>query len=189
MDREKSSFQPIALSLTLAAALVRLVPHPPNFAPIGGLALFGGARLKGWQAYLVPVLAMLVTDPLLSRLSGFPAYSAMTPVIYACFILNVLLGRMFLSNTVSPARIGGIALVGSTQFFVITNFFVWLGSGVFYAHNVGGLMACYVAALPFFRRTVMADLFYSGVLFAAHYALTRATGTATVELNSTAKHA
>jgi hypothetical protein len=173
MDRKESSFQPVALSLTLAAALVRLIPHPPNFAPIGGLALFGGARLKGWQAYLIPVLAMLVTDPILSRLSGFPAYSAMTPVIYACFLLNVLLGRTFLSNTVNPMRIGSIALLGSTQFFLITNFFVWLGSGVFYAHTITGLAACYTAGLPFFGRTVMADLLYSGVLFSAHYALSR----------------
>src|SRR5436305_11343585 len=118
MDRKESSFQPVALSLTLAAALIRLIPHPPNFAPIGGLALFGGARLKGWQAYLIPVLAMLVTDPIMSRLSGAPAYSAMTLVIYACLLLNVLLGRVFLSKTVSPARIGATALIGSAQFFL-----------------------------------------------------------------------
>jgi len=173
MDNEKSSSQPVALSLTLAAALIRLLPHPPNFAPIGGLALFGGARLKGWQAYLIPVLAMLVTDPILSRISGFPAYSRMTPVVYGCFLINVLLGRFFLSETVSPVRIGGIALAASTQFFLITNFFVWLGSGVFYAHNAAGLAACYTAALPFFGRTFLADLFYSGVLFSAHYALSR----------------
>lgn len=173
METEKSSFHPVALSLTVLAALVRLVPHPPNFAPIGGMALFGGARLKGWQAYLIPLLAMMVTDPILSRLSGFPAYSAMTPVIYGCFMLNVLMGRFLLSNTVSPVRIGGVALLASTQFFLITNFFVWLGSGVFYSHDVAGLTACYVAAIPFFGRTILADLFYSGILFSAHWALSR----------------
>jgi hypothetical protein len=155
------------------AAFVRLIPHPPNFAPVGGLALFGGARLKGWQAYLVPLLVMLVTDPILSHLSGFPAFSAMTPVIYASFLINVLLGRTFLRDTTKPARIASVAVAGSTQFFVITNFFVWLGAGAFYARDAAGLMACYVAALPFFGRTILADLFYSGVLFAAHYALSR----------------
>jgi hypothetical protein len=163
----------VALSLTLAAALLRLLPHPPNFAPIGGLALFGGARLKGWQAYFIPLLALLVTDPILSRISGFPAYSRMTPVVYGCFLMNVLLGRFFLTETANPVRVGAIALAASTQFFLITNFFVWLGSGVFYAHNAAGLAACYTAALPFFGRTILADLFYSGVLFSAHYALTR----------------
>jgi len=163
----------VALSLTLAAALLRLLPHPPNFAPIGGLALFGGARLKGWQAYFIPLLALLVTDPILGRISGFPAYSRMTPVVYGCFLINVLLGRFFLSETANPVRVGAIALAASAQFFLITNFFVWLGSGVFYAHNAAGLAACYTAALPFFGRTILADLFYSGVLLSAHYALTR----------------
>lgn len=173
MDTKESSFHPVALTLTVAAAFVRLIPHPPNFAPVGGLALFGGARLKGWQAYLIPVLVMLLTDPILSHLSGFPAFSAMTPVIYASFLINVLLGRMFLKDTIQPARIAAVAVAGSTQFFVITNFFVWLGAGAFYARDAAGLMACYVAALPFFGRTMLADLFYSGVLFAAHYALSR----------------
>jgi hypothetical protein len=173
MDTKDSTFHPIALTLTVGAAFVRLVPHPPNFAPVGGLALFGGARLKGWQAYLVPLLVMLVTDPILSHLSGFPAFSTMTPVIYACFLINVLLGRAFLKDTTSPARIAATAVTGSTQFFVITNFFVWLGAGAFYTKDVAGLVACYVAALPFFGRTMVADLFYSGVLFAAHYALSR----------------
>jgi hypothetical protein len=173
MDRKESSFHPVALSLTVAAALLRLVPHPPNFAPVGGLALFGGARLKGWQAYLVPVLAMLVTDPILSHIAGFPAYSALTPVIYGCLLINVLLGRIFLANTASPARIGSMAAIGSLQFFLITNVFVWLGAEAFYARSVSGLTACYVAALPFFGRTLLADLFYSGVLFSAHYALSR----------------
>lgn len=173
MTSEKSPVQPIAITLTVLGALLRLVPHPPNFAPIGGLALFGGARLKGWQAYLIPLLAMLVTDPILSYISGFPAYSALTPVIYACFLINVFLGRFLLADTVSPLKIGSVALAGSTQFFVITNFFVWLGSNGYYAHSMAGLSACYVAAIPFFGRTILADLFYSGVLFSAHYALIR----------------
>jgi hypothetical protein len=168
LDNKNSSFSLLALTLTLSVALVRLVPHPPNFAPIGGMALFGGARLRGWQAYLVPVLAMLVTDPILSHLHGAPAYSALTPIIYLSFMLNVLLGRFFLANTSNPARIASVALLGSLQFFVLTNFFVWLGAEAYYSRSTAGLIACYVSALPFFGRTVLADLFYSGVLFGAY---------------------
>lgn len=29
--------------MILLAAMSRLLPHPPNFAPIGGMALFGAA--------------------------------------------------------------------------------------------------------------------------------------------------
>ena len=31
------------LSIVLAAAALRLVPHPPNLTPIAAIALFGGA--------------------------------------------------------------------------------------------------------------------------------------------------
>ena len=169
MDRKPQSFQPLAIVMTVLAALVRLVPHPPNFTPIGGVALFGGARLRGWQAYVVPLLALVITDPIRSRLEGgFPAYSAMTPIIYASFLISVFLGRTFLRNTNNPVRIGSVAFVGSLQFFLITNFFVWFGSQTMYAHTVSGLAACYVAGLPFFGRTVLADLFYSAVLFGAY---------------------
>ncbi len=173
MESKNLAPQPLAVTLTVAAALLRLVPHPPNFSPIGAAALFGGARLKGWSAYLVPLLAMLLTDPILSHMAGYPAYSWGSLVVYGCFFINVLLGRAFLTNTLSPWRIGGVALAGSVQFFLITNFFVWLQDASLYPHTLGGFAECYIAALPFFGRTLAADLFYSGVLFSAHAALTR----------------
>jgi hypothetical protein len=169
MDPKRySSFQPIALTLTLTAAFLRLVPHPPNFAPVGSVALFGGARLKGWQAYCIPVLAMLVTDPILSHMAGYPAYTWGTLVVYGCFLINVLLGRTFLQHSAKPTRIAAVAIAGSIQFFLITNFFVWLGSISLYPHTWAGLLECYVAAIPFFGRTVLGDVFYSGLLFCAY---------------------
>ena len=174
MDQRKSSFQPLALTLTVLAALVRLVPHPPNFAPVGGVALFGGARLRGWQAYCVPLLTMLLTDPIRSRLEGgYPAFRWATPVIYGCFLINVLLGRLFLRNSSSPLRIASVAVAGSIQFYLLTNLFEWWHGITLYAHTLSGLIECYVAALPFFGRTLLADVFYSGVLFAAYALLSR----------------
>ncbi len=173
MDQKKPSFQPLAFTLTVAAALLRLVPHPPNFAPVGSVALFGGAKLRGWQAYCVPVLAMLVTDPIRSRLEGnYAPYSWATLIIYASFLINVALGRIFLRRSSSAVKIASIAVAGSVQFYLITNFFEWLAGLSLYAHTVPGLIACYVAALPFFGRTLLGDLFYTGVLFTA-YALLR----------------
>jgi hypothetical protein len=168
MEQSKTRSQYTALTLTVLAALVRLVPHPPNFAPIGAAALFGGARLRGWQAYTIPLLAMLVTDPILNWMHGVHTLSVMTLVIYGCFLLNVLLGRSFLRGTNSVPRIASIALLGSTQFFLITNFFVWLGARDLYPLTSSGLLTCYIAALPFFAWTVLGDLFYTGVLFTAY---------------------
>jgi hypothetical protein len=173
MDQKKT-LQPLALSLTVGAALLRLAPHPPNFAPIGGAALFGGAKLRGWQAYLVPLLAMAVTDPIRSWMEGgFPAYSWFTLITYSSFLISVVLGRLFLRHSQSVTRIAAVAFLGSLQFFLITNFAMWAGAQTLYTHTWAGLVECYIAALPFFGRTVLADLFYTGILFGAYALLKR----------------
>jgi hypothetical protein len=173
MNERKPQSRPLALGLILAAALLRLAPHPPNFAPVGSIALFGGAKLKGWQAYMVPLLAMLITDPILSRMAGYPAYSQATPIIYFSFLLYVILGRSLLTSKPSLLRIASVAAAGSLQFFLVTNFFEWWEGISMYPHTPAGLVACFSAALPFFSRTLIADLFYTGVLFAAYALLTR----------------
>ncbi len=173
MHEHKSHFQPVALGLTLAAALLRLAPHPPNFAPVGSIALFGGAKLKGWQAYIIPLLAMLITDPILSHMAGYAAYSKATPIIYFSFLMYVVLARFLLARNPGPLRIAFVAAAGSVQFFVVTNFFEWWQGLSLYPHTLAGLSACYIAALPFFSRTLAADLFYSAVLFAAYALLNR----------------
>ena len=168
MQEQKTGSQPIALTLTVVAACLRLLPHPPNFTPVGATALFGGARLRGWMAYVVPLLALLVTDPLRSFFEGgFPAYSWGTLVIYGSFLVSVLLGRLFLKDSAGPARIAAVAFAGSVQFFLLTNFFVWF-KGTMYPHNAGGLAACYTAGLPFFGYTVAGDLLYSAALFTVY---------------------
>ena len=173
MHERKSPFQPIALGLTFAAALLRLAPHPPNFAPVGSIALFGGAKLKGWQAYLAPLMAMLITDPILSRMAGYPAYSKATPIIYSSFLIYVILGRLLLRRRPSPLLIASMAAAGSVQFFLLTNLYEWWQGISLYPHTLAGMAACYTAALPFFSRTLIADLFYTGVLFAAYALLSR----------------
>ncbi|MDQ2712699.1 MAG: hypothetical protein M3Y24_10810 [Acidobacteriota bacterium] len=170
MFDRKSSYQPVALGLILAAAMLRLIPHPPNFAPVGALALFSGARLKGWQAYVVPLLAMLITDPILSHMVGYSAYSSATVIIYLSILIYVLLGRTFLRNSSKVVRIASVALLGSIQFFLITNLMVW-GGGTLYPHTPSGLLLCYTEALPFFGYTLAADLFYAAILFGAYAAL------------------
>ena len=166
--RLRSSLEPLALGLTIFGACARLIPHPPNFAPVGGMSLFAGSRLRGWQAYLVPVLLMVVTDPLRVALfhPGFPAFSSSTPFIYASLLINVWIGRRWL-QTPNARRIALTAFFGSLQFFLITNLaaFVWEAS---YPQTAAGLIACYVAAIPFYGRTLASDLFYSGLLFSLH---------------------
>jgi hypothetical protein len=164
---QKNMNRPLGVGLTILGALARLMPHAPNFTPVGGMSLFAGARLRGWRAYLLPLALMAVTDPLVG------GYSFATPFVYASFVISVWIGSRFLRSTQNPLWIGSAAVAGSLQFFVITNFGVWLGTTATYAHNMAGLAACYVAALPFYGRSLAADLLYSAALFGLHAWLSR----------------
>jgi hypothetical protein len=154
------------LSAILAAAALRLVPHPPNFSPIGAMALFSGAYLgrRGAVALVAPLGALFLSDLVL----GF--YSGMITVYFSVALI-VIIGWLALRR-VSPIRVGGAAIASSVLFFALTNFGVWLSSG-FYPRTLAGLEACYVAAIPFFQNTVAGDLFYAAVLFGGFALLER----------------
>jgi hypothetical protein len=159
----------LAIGLAVVAGLLRLVPHPWNMAPVGALGLFGGARLRGWLAYVLPLLVMVVTDGVLLVISlsrgTVPAVNEVTPFIYASFLVNVLLGRL-LTRTRSPLWIGAAAVAGSVQFFLVTNFAFWLSG--YYGLTLAGLGECYVKAIPFYRGTLAGDVLYTGLFFGLH---------------------
>jgi len=149
---QKNTSRPLAIGLMILGALIRVTQHW-NLAPVGALSLFAGARLRGWQAYLLPLALMAVTDPLLG------GYSAATPLVYGSFLISVW--------------IGAAAVAGSVQFFLITNFGSWLAMHGAYPRTLGGVMECYAAGVPFFWRTLGSDLFYAGVFFGLHAWLSR----------------
>jgi hypothetical protein len=145
------------LSAILLAAALRLVPHPPNFTPIGAMALFSGAYLgRRAIAFAAPLGALLLSDLVLGFYHG-------QATVYFSVALIAMLGMLALSR-VSVLRIGAAAVASSVLFFVITNFGVWLFTD-FYPRTLAGLEACYVAAIPFFQNTVAGDLFYATLLF------------------------
>ena len=158
----------ILAALIFAAALSRLLPHPPNFSPIEAIALFGGAYFarRGW-ALAVPLVAMFVSDLALGLINGGIYWSWFTSagflLVYACIALSTLLG-FSLRGKVGAGRVLGYSLAGSILFFVVTNFGTWLG-GNMYSHDIAGLTAAYVAAIPFFQWTVTGTLFYAALLF------------------------
>jgi hypothetical protein len=147
------------LTAIVAAAALRLVPHPPNFTPIGAMALFSGAYLerRGVLAFVAPLAAMLVSDAII----GFHPYMWAT---YLSVALIVLIGWAVRAR-ISPIRVGAAAVASSVLFYLLTNFSVWLASGGVYPHTFAGLAACYVAAIPFFQNTLAGDLFYAALLF------------------------
>ncbi len=153
----------IIAGIILFAAVMRLVPHYPNFTPLAAIALFGGAHLgKRWLAFFVPLFALFISDLII----GFHGF--MIPV-YVSFALVVLLGNI-LGKNIKVHTVAGSAVVSSTIFFLITNFAVWAGSP-FYPQTLAGLIQSYTMGLPFYHVSMLGDLFYSGVLFGGYYFL------------------
>ncbi len=134
---------------------------PPNFAPIAAMALFAGVYLSGRQAYGVPIVAMLVSDAII----GFYDLFVMASV-YGSFLLTVVIGR-WLGRHKTVLHGAASVVVASTLFYFITNFAVWAAPSSFYPHTSAGLIASYVAGLPFFRYTLAGDAFFTTALFLA----------------------
>lgn len=174
-DQAPSIGRPMACGLALTAGLVRLLTHGFNLTPVGALGLFGGARLRSWQAFALPIAVMVVTDCCLWAMTGFnPLYApfhSSRPIVYGSFLLYVLIGRL-LAATESPWRIGLASLLGSLQFFFVTNLGTWATENL-YPRTLEGLLACFVAGLPFYKYTLLGDLGYAAVLFGLHAVLSR----------------
>ena len=163
MFQEKSSTQIFVLRAILAvvmiilAAVLRIVPHPWNFTPIGAMALFSGAMFRDRRvAFLFPLVALFAGDL-------FIGLHRLIPAVYASFLLSVLIGTG-LANRRSMFRIGGAVFLGALQFFLVTNFAVWQLFGT-YPHTPSGLAACYIAGLPFFGNALAGDALYATLFF------------------------
>ena len=141
-----------AIVLIIVLAFSRVIPHPPNFTPILGMAVFAGAIFdKKIYSFFVPLLAMFLSDLFL----GF--HSSMF-IIYLAICLNVTIGIYFINN-IQYSKIIISLLFGSLVFFIVTNFAVWLLSGM-YPYTLDGLLACYTMALPFFQNTIISTILY-----------------------------
>ena len=135
----------------IVAALMRLIPHPPNFVPITAIAIFAGVKFNNIKiAYAIPISIMLISDL-------FIGFYSISLFVYLAFILIITY-----SSLIKKYSLKNIIL-SSVMFFVITNFGVWLMGG--YPKSIEGLVLCYTMAIPFFTNSIIADLFFSAILY------------------------
>ena len=140
------------ITIVFVLALSRVLPHPPNFTPILGMAFFAGAVFdKKVLAYCISILAMLVSDLYLGFHAGMP-------IIYFAICVCILIGTFFHSKLNLTTSFLGIS-AGVISFYLISNFAVWYGSGM-YASDLNGLITCYIMALPFLQNTFLSSIFY-----------------------------
>jgi len=161
IKKTKTELSIVALFLVLMAVILRFLPHLPNFTPVAAIALFGGVYFSRKIALILPITAMFISDIFI----GFYEPLIMLSV-YGSFVLCVLLG-FWLKKHKNWFTVLGSAFTCSLMFFVITNFAVWAFSP-WYAKTLSGLVQCYLMATPFFRNTLLGDLFYASVFFGAY---------------------
>lgn len=156
--------------MIVLAAFSRIIPHMPNFSPLGTIGLFGAAYFaRKWQAFLIPIAATWLSDLFINNVIYAQYYPEFTWFYqgfywqYGCYLLITAFGLLVFRKVNVPRVIGG-ALGGSAIFFLLSNFGVWAG-GTMYPQTFVGLMECYVAGIPYLKGTLLGDLFYSGVLF------------------------
>jgi hypothetical protein len=146
------------ISVVLALALYRILPHPMNFTPVMAVALFAGAKLDDKRmAFLLPLLAMLLADLVIGL-------HATMLFVYAGMALAVVLGLMIRQRS-GFVPVTAAALAGSLSFFALSNFGAWLYSPELYSRDWAGLTAAFIAAIPFYQNSLLSDAVFTASLF------------------------
>ena len=157
--------------LVLLAAAARILPHPPNMTPVAAIALFGGIFLSRRFALLYPLMIMAASDLILYALLGVPRFLPEGLFVYGSFLITGCLG-LWCRKHLKIGLLYLICLVSSLQFFLLTNFGTWLMSGL-YPRTTAGLLQCYTLAVPFFKNTLLGDLFWFSLLLGAYHLVHR----------------
>jgi hypothetical protein len=162
----------LAIILVLLGAASRLLHLPPDIAAVTGVTIFAGFAIRNvWLALVVPVAAMALADVVLR---WYPDIV----FTYAGMAAGVFLARGLL-HPLTPVRLIGTTFLASLAFFVLSNLGVFLSG--YYGFSLEGLVACYVAALPFWQNSLIADFTSTALVFAIYLLLTRAVPTVRIE--------
>lgn len=160
--------------LIILGLAARLLPHPANFTPVGAIGLFGGAQLPKRLALALPLVAVFISDLVI----GFYTWQVMVSV-YLGFLVYGLAG-LWIRQNYSIKRVVAGTLGASVFFFLITNFSVWAFTPL-YPKTALGLSESYLAALPFFRNSLIGDFFYTAALFGVYELVNVKTQTSNVK--------
>jgi hypothetical protein len=159
-----------AYLLLLFAVLTRLAlaatPHPEwfNFTAVGGALLYFGAR-RSWREMLAPLAVLMATDYFLTVYAYHYSFrwEGYVPT-WAWYVAAMALGQILLRAKTTFVRVAAGALLGPTSFFLLSNYAVWAGGGM-YPRTLSGLGACFVAALPFYRNDLISTALVAGMAF------------------------
>lgn len=154
----------LIISLLFIGIVSRLIPHMPNATAIMFSSLTFGFLLPKTRAIAIVLVMGVISDSLLSYLHAYPVFGYWSFFTYSGFLVVTCFGSKIQKITVGRGY--GYLLSVSFLFWLWTNFGTWLVSGL-YPTTGTGLVACYIAALPFLGNQLLGDVLWLGALFAA----------------------
>lgn len=162
----------LALACILIGFVYRLIPgYPANITPVAAMALVGGLYLnRKALAFLIPIVALFASDFILNNTinrgffsdhSGIVLFDTYMYWTYGAFLLTVVLGIVLArSKSTSKIIVGGVG--ASVLFFILSNIGAWISMPM-YPKDITGLAACFTAAIPFFRNTILGNLVFASI--------------------------
>ncbi len=179
MKSTKSNLLVIILLIVVAALYRVWDGRPFGFAPQIAMAIFAGSVIQNKKiAFLFPLLSMFVSDALyqilyLQGLTVIKGFYGGQLVNYLIIAAISIVGFFIKTNKIKPVVVG--SLIGTIGYFILSNFSVWLSgldiNNVPYPKNLTGFIACYVAAIPFLKWSLISTLLFSGIFFGGFYLL------------------
>ena len=166
--------------MVLATALYRIIPNRAfGFAPQIAVAIFAGALFNNNKkyAFLLPLISMLISDGIfqllyLNGLSTIPGFYNGQLLNYILFIGLTCFGFFIKNNNITS--IAGASLAAPTTYFLLSNFFVWLGGGGYHhPKTMEGLMLTLTDGLPFYKGSLLATVLFSAIFFGTYFLVQR----------------
>lgn len=149
----------LVIVLIVLGIVTRFFSHPANFTAVGAVALFAGALFPKKWGILVPVVIMMISD-------FFIGFHSLVFFTWGSMAIAGFIGWQMRKSLSAKSVIAG-SIFASTQFFLITNWAVWMFSPL-YVKDISGLLHSYVMGLPFYRNMMAGDLLYVGILFGVY---------------------
>lgn len=161
----------LLVGFVLSVVIIRVLAipfwgEPISFSPVNALALFCGAYFsqKKYLPFVITLVAVWFSDIFIDRI-----YLHQWTLFYAGFywqylsIMFITLIGLLLQNRINVLNVAAAGFGSAILFFIISNFGCWAMG--WYPASFAGLIACYVAAIPFFKYALVGNLIYCPLFF------------------------
>lgn len=146
----------------LIGTIGRFIIHIPDVTPLTSLSLLAPTVFSKRQSLFILCFTLLLSDACLHFLFHYSIFGSWTLFTYSGWIGIVFFGFYFAKQSSLPRALL-LTLYASLIFWIWTNFGTWVATTI-YPHTLSGLFACYIAAIPFLKNSMLGSLAWTFIL-------------------------